>query len=87
MSNLVDSCMYLGFVSCDHSRRNKSEHRVLHATEWEGWRENKNVVLSPSIGDTDPLLNLIEIALQITKLLLGALDLLWLGYQANSAAK
>ena len=76
----MDGRMYLGFVTSDHSWRNESEHRVLHATEWEGWREDKDVVFSPSIGDTDPLLDLIEVVLKAAKLLFGALYLLWFSY-------
>ena len=83
----MDSSMNLGFVSCDHGWRNECEHRVFHATEWEGWRENKDVILSPSIRDTNPLLYLIEVVLKAAKLLFSALYLLWLCNEANSAAK
>jgi len=83
----MDGCVNLGFVTSDHGWRNKSEHWVLHATEWEGWREDKDIVLSPSIGDTDPLLHLIEVVLKAAKLLFGALYLLWFSYKTNSAAK
>lgn len=84
---LVDGGRDLGFVSRYHSWRNKSQQWILHASEWKGWRQDQQVVVSPDVWNTNPFLHFIQIIWQSTKLILGRFQLHRLTNQSHSLAK
>ena len=83
----MDSRMDLRLVSSYNGWRNESEHWIFHTTKGKCWRQDKNIVLAPSIRDTDPIFDLIEVALETAKLLFSAFNLLWLRNQSNSVTQ
>ena len=87
VSDFVNGCRYLGFVTCYHSGWYESQQRIFHTSKWESWWQHKHVILSPCIRDPDIFLNLIEIILQAVQLLRRTFNLCRFSNKPNSVSK
>ena len=83
----MDGCMNLRFIASDHSWWNKSEHWILHSTEWERRRKHKHIVFTPCVWDSNPLFDLIKVILQFRELIFGWVYLPWFCDQVDSVPK
>ena len=87
VSNFMDGCCNLWFVTCDYCWWNKCKKRIFHSTKWEWGRLNKDIILTPCIWNSNIFFNLIKIILKSFKIRFCSCNLLRFCNKIDSFSK